>query len=502
MARAGAGPGRLVRDSLLVSVGGQIERGLGIITALLLRRWLDPAHLGVYSALRIDLDQTNRSSLGIGLGAVQKIPALRAAGRRDEARHIADVASTATTVTCLLYALGLLAWAFWRRPLVASDPLSAEWTWGLAAIAPMALLQRRLSFQIAVLRARGEFARATELDVFEAVATIVLFGGGIALGGFWGLIAGVALVLAAKLLYIRTRHPLRFRWSWDGAAIVQLMRIGMPIFLATAAFGLLTNLDRVLILWLWPGSESARAVGLYSVAALGAGWGLDAAGRLAPVLATDLLETLGRTGDPGLVARRAARAVELQAPWLAAGAAAGVVAGPALLGAALPRYAEGLPALQPLAPGMTLLALSWPARQALIALGRPYAAAGAALLGALVGGLAAAVGSVRGGLPGVALGMTAGYAVVYAAASWAAFGKAVGRRGFLAHQVSVLRPALGLAVAALLIAELPPLAAPALADAAVRCVLLLAIVAPAISSGVRRSARGGLVEGTEGGCST
>ena len=44
-----------------------------------------PGFVGVYTGLRLYLDNTNRSSLGIGLGAVQEIPILRAAGREAEA---------------------------------------------------------------------------------------------------------------------------------------------------------------------------------------------------------------------------------------------------------------------------------------------------------------------------------------------------------------------------------------------------------------------------------
>ena len=50
--------------------------------------------------------------------------------------------------------------------------------------------------------------------------------------------------------------------------------------------------------------------------------------------------------------------------------------GPSFLGLLIPRYAEGLPALRPLLPGTLLLGLAWPARQMLIAVGRPYALAG------------------------------------------------------------------------------------------------------------------------------
>ena len=127
---------KLVRDSLIVSIGGQLDRALGTLTALTLRWRLDPARLGVYTGLRLYLDQTNRSSLGVGLGAVQEIPILRASGREAEARRIANVAYTTNTLTCLLYALALAAWAWLRAPMLVGEPLGASgpgaWWWSPA----------------------------------------------------------------------------------------------------------------------------------------------------------------------------------------------------------------------------------------------------------------------------------------------------------------------------------------------------------------------------------
>ena len=57
--------------------------------------------------MRLYLDNTNRSSLGVGLGAVQEIPILRAAGRAAEARRVTDIAYTTNTLTCLIYAAAL-----------------------------------------------------------------------------------------------------------------------------------------------------------------------------------------------------------------------------------------------------------------------------------------------------------------------------------------------------------------------------------------------------------
>ena len=146
--------GQVVRDSLIVTLGGQLERALGTVTALMLRWGLDPAQLGVYTGLRLYLDNTNRSSLGVGLGAVQEIPILRAAGARTRPGRVADVAHTTNTLTCLAYAAGAAGLGLDSAPRSSPptrSPPSGPGGW--SSVAGLALLKRYESFLIAVLRA-------------------------------------------------------------------------------------------------------------------------------------------------------------------------------------------------------------------------------------------------------------------------------------------------------------------------------------------------------------
>ena len=311
------------------------------------------------------------------------------------------------------------------------DPLAAEWTWGLVAVAGLTLVKRYESFLIAVLRAHREFVLTTELDVLEALVSAAAFAAGLALGGFWGLLAAVGVILGIKIAYLHARHPLRFRWAWEGATAGRLMRVGLPILANTAAFGAVLNLDRVLILWRVP--DGARACGLYTIAIMGTSWSLDLAGRIVLVLYTSLQTTLGRTGDIVAVARQAAATTEAQATPLAAGSAVAYLVGPVFLGSLLPRYAEGLPALGPLLPGMVLLGLAWPARQLLITIGRPYRLCLATTAGLVLTVLAGWVGADRAGIVGVAWGMSLGYATVYLLTSATAFLPALGWRGWFVH---------------------------------------------------------------------
>jgi O-antigen/teichoic acid export membrane protein len=481
---------KAVRDSLAVGLGGQLERAIGALTSVGLRWGLDPGRLGVFTGLRLYLDNTNRSSLGVGLGAVQEIPVLLASGREGEARRLADVAYTTNTLTCLAYALALLGWAWLRAPLVAAGPHAAEWTWGLVAVAALVLVKRYESFLVAILRAHGEFALTAELDVVEAVASALAVSLGLCLAGFWGLLGAVGALLLVKIAYAHARHPLRFRWAWDGPTVGRLLRVGLPILANTAVFGAVLSLDRVLILWRLPDGD--RAAGLYSVAVLGSGWALDLAGRIVLVLYTRLQTTLGRSGDRAAVARQAARATEAQAPALLACSAVAYVAGPTCLGLVMPRYVEGLPALRPLLPGMVLLGLAWPARQLLITVGRPLLLFLATTLGLVATAAAGTVGADRAGIVGVAWGMSAGYASVYLLTSAAALLPFVGGLAWARHQLRLVGTAAGFASLTLLSAHAPLGLEGRWPEFAARVVLLAAWLLPACGLWARRHGWGGL----------
>ena len=114
---------------------------------------------------------------------------------------------------------------------------------------------------IAIHRAHRDFALTAGLDVFEAVASIVAFGSGLYLAGFWGLLGAVGVVILAKIAYLHALHPLRFGWAWDPREVARLMGVGLPILANTAAFGAVLGLDRALILWRVPdGDRAARAL--------------------------------------------------------------------------------------------------------------------------------------------------------------------------------------------------------------------------------------------------
>lgn len=495
---------RAVRHSTLVVLGGQLERVLGTMNAVALRWGLrDPGAMGVYTGLRLYLDNTNRSSLGVSLGAAQEIPILRAGGKREEADRLADVAFSVNFVTSLLYASGLLAYVAWRTSTAAAsgDPYARLWTGGLIAMALLAPLKRYQDFLIVLLRTRQEFLLTTSLQILETVVFTVLMVAGLWLAGFWGLLAAIGLVMAFNIAYIHLAHPLQLKFRWDWPTTWRLFKVGLPIWANTLLLIVVSSLDRIVLLWM--ADEPERSTGLYTVAVMGTSWANDLAGRIVLVMYTYFQTTLGRTNDPIAVARQAAGAAEAQAPLLFAGSAVAYVCGPAFLARLFPEYAPGVPAMRPLLPAMILLGLTWGPRQLLITVGRLRALGLATLLGGLATLAAAVVGLRARGIVGVSWGMSLGYAVFYLAITLAAYLPTLGAPGWLAHHAHLLRSVAWHALGAALAAHLPlPIAPGTIPDFVARAGLIAAWELPTLWAWGRRHRWGGLLDrwlGRQGG---
>ncbi|ADV60771.1 hypothetical protein Isop_0174 [Isosphaera pallida ATCC 43644] len=450
-----------LRHSLIVVVGGQLERVLGTLTALALRWGLTPELLGVYTGLRLYLDNANRSSLGVSLAAGQEVPLHLAAGRIERAERIQNVAHTVNSISVWIYALGLLGlvcWnAAWRNPALPTDPLATEWTYGLIAVALIAPLKRYQDYLIVMQRARKGFQVTTEVQVLDSLVFALLAVIGLAVAGLWGLLGAVGALMVFNIGYLQWRRPLRLAFEWDRREAVRLMVVGFPIWLNTLLFMLVTSTDRLVILWL--ADQPERSVGLYTVALMGTGWALDLAGRIVLVMGTYFQSTLGRTNDPAAVARQAIRATEAQATPLFAGSAIAYVAGPTFLSWLMPGYEAGVEAIHPLLPGMILLGLALGARQLLISLERVWSLAGVTTLGWLTVTALSVAWVGESGIVGVAWGVSLGALVTFLLTTALAYRPILGASAWSLHLGRLIKRSLWWVVGGALAAH-PPLPLP------------------------------------------
>jgi hypothetical protein len=370
-----------------LAIVAQAERLVGIGVTFASRWFLSPAELGFYSGLRMLLDNTNRSSLGVALGAIQKSIAERARRQFDASERTLSVAATTNTLTSAIYGSFLILWGI--RELAITG--HREWGVGMILVGLLAVLKRRQDFQVAVLRSMSEFSTVGHVSLMQNLA----FGLGATLGivafGFWGLLAalGVSFIIQGALLN-RSPKQVAFRPIWDWRASCLLAAAGLPILAANSAWAFVSTVDRALILAFR--DDGARLAGYYSLAVLGCGILEDFASRVAIVLAPAFRGEFGLGASVDSILSRAESA---GLALLCISAPLGCILasyGTSLLQVLFPNLAPGASALTPLIPGTIALCAAMPLREAWISADRPWipaiiTAAGAIVLAIRIKGL-------------------------------------------------------------------------------------------------------------------
>lgn len=358
--------GQILRHSFWMTLVGQVERVVGLLVTFALRWGLSASDLGVYSGLRLLLDNTNRSSLGVALGAVQKTTILNAQGKSDEALYITNVAATSNTITSSIYGAALI---FWGGRLMMQHEM--EWGVGLVVVGILAILKRRQDFHIAILRSESKFGLVGRLSLIQSLvftfATLV----GIILAGFWGLIASLAIGFLVQSVVLNQNDPDRnFQSCWDWPRTFELAATGLPILAANSSWAMLNTIDRALILTNMP--DGATQAGYYSIAILATNWCSDIAGRVGLVLYPEYQRSIGsgvKNSDILIEAEKASLILFAVLSFLSLWA---ILLGNLVLPAIFPRLSTGVTAIQPMLTGSVALAATWPLRQAWTALNRPW----------------------------------------------------------------------------------------------------------------------------------
>jgi O-antigen/teichoic acid export membrane protein len=358
---------RMLADTLVVGSSTLLCQALGAVTSLLLRMLLDPAAMGVWQGLKTFLSYANYTNLGISKGATQELAIARGRGDLAAAQHGLNLAHTINTLTSCLYAIVLVTAGFWIG-LRAEGRWSAAWAAGLAVIGLLAIIQRHVTFQVTILRARQAFVATSRLQLLEATLTLVVSAVAIWLWGLWGLFAATLCVLLASLAFARATgaEPLHFAWDWP--EMRRLISLGGPILLAGMASSLFRSLDKLMILGYLADRE--YQLGCYSLALMVGAQLYGLGNMISTVMGPRYCELLGRTGSVREVARLAARASQLQAALLILPAALAILVAPHVLGVLLPKYHEGLAPLIWLIPGVMAVAMALPCSQCLVAVGR------------------------------------------------------------------------------------------------------------------------------------
>lgn len=336
-----SGTNRFLRILGTYSAAGLACHVTTIAASFIVLKWVGPDAMGAWSQLVILEGYLGVARLGILSAMNREYPFLLGRGEREAAAAVRAVAAAfvLTLSTALLTFFGGIA--AWKLLLGKAD--AAGWA-AMAIVAPCAVFQ---SFLEASIRGGQGFSRMLGSQVVGAVAALVTLPLVAVLGypGFLTRAAGLAVLGVGMLVAMQ---PVQARPRWNAAVFQSLLRQGLLLSIFNWLHTAGTNMPRQMLAWF--GGE--KLLGLFAPVNAVINLGVVAAANIAVVFMPMQNETLGRTADESLVARRAllgtaAAAVALMPPAVAAY----FLAAPAI-SAWLPKYAAVAPQIGSAAPLM------------------------------------------------------------------------------------------------------------------------------------------------------
>lgn len=338
--------GRTAGDAAAFLGGNVLYQAARFVVYLVAAKVLGPSLYGLWNGLLLVLTYgVNYAHFGVLNAMNREIPYNRGRGEEGLNRRIVDTSfTTAVIVAAALGALSLLASVLPRWE--ASTAL------GLRVLAVLLVLEQLQVFYDTVLRSHAQFRRVAVEQVLLAVLLLTVGIGLTVWAGFAGFLAGQVVAYGLVLVYLVRSAPVRPRLRFDWPTTRALARIGFPIMAVGFAYGMLTSLDRVMVL----GALGREQLGYYSLAFMAYGTLMLIPRSVSQMVYPRMAWTYGQTGDPAalrdLIYRPLRYLLVVMVPLLVAV----YFVGPLLIEALLPQYVPGIPAFRITVIGIFFLA--------------------------------------------------------------------------------------------------------------------------------------------------
>ncbi len=327
----------IIRDAGEYSMAALLTQFVTIVAAILTRRFLGPAQMGVWSLVQIILTYANYSHLGTMDAINREIPFYQ--GKRDTKKvdEIKNTAFSFSTLTAFIVSMGVVAYAFVRQA-----DLSAVLFYGLLLAAGLVLLQRLNALLICLVRAYKRFELAGKLTFYSAVVNMILIGFLSSRYKLYGFMTAMALSFIFNISYVLSRENFHFRYSMGRSELRALLVYGFPLMILSLFSTFFETIDKIMITKFL----GLEALGLYSVALMAYGYLYSIPNSISIVVIPNLHEKFGQTENKkdlkGYLWKSdlvfsTVMPVLIGLSWFIV---------PFLIGLFLPKFTEGIPALR------------------------------------------------------------------------------------------------------------------------------------------------------------
>jgi len=325
--------------SSLKSVGKVISGNIAanlitMVTSILIARWVGPYDMGAWNTALLVTLYSPTLQLGVFNGLNRELPYLIGSGDKNRALRMAKAAYA---WSWLLVGVSILCGAlvsvwFWTK----GQPIKC---FTACAITVMVICSWPTLYFTTTYRTHAEFGRLAKNTVAVALAGVVF----VLL--VWrlhydGLILRASLLSIFGVAALYYRRPLPVKPQWGTSQLVQLAKVGIPIWLLGQLDTFFISLDRLMLV------KSTQVLGYFTIAILVGTFVRMTPGAFSVVLYPQMAHRYGESHcamDIWQIAKKGALAASVLG--LVAGACGWLIL-PTFVRMALPKYGPGIRAAQ------------------------------------------------------------------------------------------------------------------------------------------------------------
>jgi O-antigen/teichoic acid export membrane protein len=401
----------MFRDTALYSLANYVAQSLGIVTSVLLRRFMGPFATGVWSILQVILGYCGYASFGTTKAMARDYPYLRGRGEDGKAERLKDLIMTFSMAMSVIPAVAIAVYLLFRW-----NTLDSLMRYGLVFLTFFLFIQRFYDLVMTLLRSDRKFLVLSALVVLNAAGMLASSAFLIPRWGLYGQLAGMALVTLVCLAFIFMVSPYRFSWRWSWVEIMQELWLGVPLVALSSLVELLKSMDK----WIIVKKLGFHELGLYSMAMLANAYVFSAPMMFAHVWYPNLQEAYGKKENASEIRGYLIKPVLSLAvicPFLCGLA---IFAMPSVAAHFLPSFVAGLPAMKIYLSGTLFFLIAQFSASFLITLDKHLLNLPITVVAIAISASASlTLLSAGAGLRGVAAGTALGFGV-YGLASFAA----------------------------------------------------------------------------------
>lgn len=327
----------ILKNMAAYGLSRNISQVIGFFTAVLMRNFLGPLYMGIWSLIRVLFSYTAYSELGALQSVYYKVPLFNGKGEKEKAETVQNVVFSFLVCICVVVSVLTLLAAF-----ILKSRMPKELFVGLVVFPGFFTAQRLYTYFVMLLRANKKFVTLGKTTLFDSslnLLMVVLLVGKFKL---YGLYAATILLPLLDMLFIRHNIKFHIKFKIVTAKIKEYVKFGFPIFVSAMSMIMLYSIDRIMIAkWL-----GLVPLGYYSIAVMMRTYSTELSNNFASVLSPYFIEDYGKTGDASGVGHSIAKYTEIISCVMAIILGIAYIALPVFVNYVMPRFVPGINAMK------------------------------------------------------------------------------------------------------------------------------------------------------------